>query len=104
MLRLAEVLKSAIRNKEYVGRVGGDEFCIFMKNIYSHIYVEEKAEKMLKDIQNIAVEGITDPITVSIGVCVSQCPADYEKIFEIADEAMYRAKNAGRNQLRIISN
>lgn len=104
LLRLAEVLKSAIRNKEYVGRVGGDEFCIFMKNIYSHIYVEEKAEKMLKDIQNIAVEGITDPITVSIGVCVSQCPADYEKIFEIADEAMYRAKNAGRNQLRIISN
>lgn len=95
---VANVLKDNIRNHEYVGRIGGDEFCIFMKDIYSQEYLEEKLNHIIKNLQDIEIDMLVDDIRASIGVCMIDSPTRYQQVFEIADQAMYQAKKQGKNQ------
>lgn len=104
LLQVAEILRTSVRETEYVGRIGGDEFSIFMKNIYAKDYVEEKAEQILTKIRNIRTKDITEEITASIGICMSNHADQYEWVFEMADEAMYEVKERGRNHYHITLN
>lgn len=97
LLQVANILKSSLRTGEYAGRIGGDEFSIYLKNIYAKDYVEEKAEQILKKIRNIETDSIAGEITASIGICMSGQASSYEAVFAKADEAMYRMKEQGKN-------
>lgn len=95
---VANVLKDNIRDHEYIGRIGGDEFCIFMKDIYSQEYLEEKLYNIIKKLREIEVDKLKEEVRASIGVCMIDLPATYQQVFEIADQAMYQAKKQGKNQ------
>ena len=101
LLNVVAVLKGMLRSSDFAGRIGGDEFCVFMKNILSLSYLHEWLDELLKRLVNTTVKD-QKVLSASIGVCMSDHTCRYDEIFQRADEAMYRAKHAGGNRYEII--
>lgn len=95
LIQIVEAIKKNLRDNDYLGRIGGDEFSIFMKNILSMDYLNEKTENIMKSIQSIAGEC---QASASVGLSVISQKCDFESLFKSADEAMYEAKNNGGNR------
>lgn len=96
LLHVVKVLKEVLRSSDFIGRIGGDEFCVFMKNILSLPYLYERLDEILDRLVNTRIED-RQVLSASIGVCMSNHICRYDEIFQKADEAMYHAKNAGGN-------
>ncbi|MBQ6808126.1 MAG: GGDEF domain-containing protein [Firmicutes bacterium] len=92
-----QALKASFRKKDIIGRIGGDEFIVFLKEIPGPQLAREKALQLLKAISCIQLEG-QPPIHCSLGLCmVSPQERDYQSIFREADAALYEAKKQGKN-------
>ncbi len=95
---VARLIQSQFRSNDVVGRIGGDEFLVFMKNT-----VLDKAIDKVQRLQGILCKeyaggDVRYRISVSIGVATSSDDNhEYQKLFEQADTAMYRAKKNGKN-------
>ena len=98
----AEKIRSLFRSGDIVGRVGGDEFVIFMKNADSES-VMKKAETLNRTITSLGgFEKIGSPVSVSVGAAFY--PGDgssYDELFRKGDTAMYAAKKHGKNSFRV---
>lgn len=95
LMFLAQQLKSLVRSTDYVIRWGGEEFLIVMPGCGTDQAVCV-AEKIRGNVEN-SDNGVCK-ITISIGVAAYK-GGDYHEVIKNADEAMYRAKNNGRNQV-----
>ncbi|GHS96304.1 hypothetical protein AGMMS50276_14460 [Synergistales bacterium] len=94
----ARALRRVMREADVVGRLGGDEFAVFCKSIGSVATAEEKARRIRGEWLKIIPPGGTKGITGSIGISFSpQNGREYQALFNKADEALYRAKEAGRD-------
>lgn len=100
------VLKTITRNGDVAGRIGGEEFCIFLNDTYSEQVqsvanrINQELTKQLPFINNQPVQ-----YTVSIGVAENRFDEDqaFESILNKADIALYDAKKSGRNKVRYYS-
>jgi diguanylate cyclase (GGDEF)-like protein/PAS domain S-box-containing protein len=102
IVETAGQIRRQFREDDVVGRVGGDEFVIFLKNVTSGLVLNKAGilQRMFAELQ--INEKVSNPISGSIGV--SFYPIDgrnYEELFRKADAAMYAAKNSGKNAFRI---
>ncbi|MFW2366510.1 MAG: putative bifunctional diguanylate cyclase/phosphodiesterase, partial [Desulforhopalus sp.] len=83
-----------------IARLGGDEFIILLSNIKNPKNAALVARRILQDLpQSFDLEGHEVSVTTSIGICI--CPTDgteAEVLLKRADEAMYHAKQTGRNR------
>lgn len=100
LVRLAEVLSQELRDIDYVARWGGEEFAVLITN--AELGVAREASERMRE--RIASTRFTDlvgdmKITVSIGVASSFDYADHASLLIAADQALYEAKSAGRNQV-----
>ena len=95
--KLAEVLKYTFRREDYICRIGGDEFVIFMLHIDEdrRKLIEIKIEHINKILNDTSDE--LPPISVSVGVTFGSYEDDLESALKHADEALYDMKTAGRN-------
>ncbi len=98
LIHLANGLKQTFRNTDIIGRVGGDEFSIYMKDIPSIDFVKNKCQQ-ISNIYRDTPEDIL--LSVSIGVALVNEEKDYELIFKKADDALYQAKRNGKSQVVI---
>ena len=96
---LVKILKTHFRKDDIIGRLGGDEFIVFMTNTELATVAEAKG----KDILNILANSeITPHFTVSIGVAAYPAAGkDYESLYLAADNAMYVAKKSGKNRIHV---
>jgi len=95
---LAKVLKKVFRSTDIVGRIGGDEFCIYLKDIPSVEFLREKCRK----VSDMLLEVIELPdVSFSIGVSLIIDGQSYEEAFQRADEALYQAKRNGKSRVVI---
>jgi diguanylate cyclase (GGDEF)-like protein len=87
---------SVLRRSDYVGRMGGEEFCIFLPDA-SPASAADIAERIRTTIA--APRPDTGAVTVSIGIA-SALPGDatVESVVDRADRAVYEAKRLGRNR------
>ena len=98
---VANTLKSGIRISDALGRIGGEEFSIFLPNtgLDSALAV---GETLRRTVENLLPQVERKPlrITASIGVAVdnNSCRSMFE-IQQEADQAMYKAKQGGRNRV-----
>lgn len=102
---LARRLRNCVRKEDTIARLGGDEFAVLLSQVNGAEGCEKVARYILDTlIQPIKVSGGELVITSSIGITLA--PEDgncYEQLLKNADMAMYRAKNAGRNNIQFFS-
>jgi len=98
----ARRMQRSIRSSDTLGRRGGDEFVVLLPEIASRTEVEIVAEKIRSALaQAFLIEGHDVQISSSIGIALyPEHGDDEETLLQRADEAMYRAKNEGRNRAR----
>lgn len=94
LIQTAADIKSAFRQGDVVGRIGGDEFVIFMQGASDQATAAAKAEHILERL-SLREEGA---LSVSIGIAVyPQSGESYAALYEAADQAMYAAKRQGKS-------
>lgn len=97
--KVSERLLKGVQATDYVGRIGGDEFVILMKNVQDPYVIQSRADQLLLDIRNeICGEELCFKIQASIGV--SRFPMDgvsYSELYHKADRALYQSKALGKN-------
>lgn len=96
---LSEILKSLTRSSDIIGRIGGEEFAILLTNtkVNDAMLVAEKLKNWISD-NPVHIDNEYFSMTVSVGVS-SDDSYDLELLLSHADKAMYKAKEAGRNQV-----
>lgn len=101
---LASLLKKQVREADYVGRYGGEEFGIILTDT-SESDARDTAERIRQLVEEKAFaisDSATINITLSVGLaCYPDDAANAEMLVACADEALYKAKDSGRN--RVIS-
>ncbi len=100
--KLAEVIKKNVRSSDIPARFGGEEFVILLPK------TDEKgallvAERIRKDFRNasVQVDGKNVWTSVSIGVAAFGGSEDLDALVKKADEALYQAKNSGKDRVVI---
>ncbi|NOI27692.1 diguanylate cyclase domain-containing protein [Vibrio coralliilyticus] len=94
LVEVASRITAAIRESDFVGRFGGDEFVICLDLLHDFDIVAKKAEQLL-DAINAPIEFNGRTLKVGASIGVSYFPdqtKNKEVLLSIADEAMYRAK------------
>ena len=97
LVRLARILTKQFRAEDYVCRIGGDEFVVFMVHTepVQHDLIAAKIEAINHELFE-PYEGLP-PVTISVGVAHGSEASDAADWFEKADEALYRAKQGGKH-------
>jgi two-component system, chemotaxis family, response regulator WspR len=97
-------LSASIRACDHIGRYGGEEFLIVLPNCNGEQAIR-LGERLLRSVADapMSAEGRDLSITCSLGVAFSDAPnrIDVAALVNAADEALYRAKQAGRNCVRV---
>lgn len=96
---VAEKISSEVRNDDIVGRFGGEEFIIVLKNT-NNDFAYRKAESIRKKIEEtrFSIKGLS--VTISIGACEWNRES-LNGLIKKADDAMYAAKLKGRNRVEM---
>ena len=102
---VATRLSQCLRKSDNVCRLGGDEFVIMVRELGDPNDIEELAGRMLQSVsREVILQG--QPVQVSPSIGIALCPRDGRDsttLLEHADDAMYRAKHAGRNAYRFFT-
>lgn len=90
-----------VRVTDIIGRVGGDEFMIFLKDLQKDEVVLKEAKKLEYFFKHFEVgEYVKYSATASIGAAVFPADGnDFESLYKSADQAVYKAKKRGKNQI-----
>ena len=99
---LAKKLIDETKGDDLIARFGGEEFCIILKDISNEDAVKFFVN-LRANIANCKVQLKKEQIsfTVSIGVAFSRSDYRLDELLELANEALYRAKENGRNRVEI---
>lgn len=99
----AEKMQSILRKTDLIGRIGGDEFVVFVKEIPSYEFALKKAGQLCSILKaDHSVEGRLCSISVSVGVAVVPIHGtDFNTLYKNADRALYSAKRNGRDQYNV---
>ncbi|MEG1524391.1 MAG: diguanylate cyclase [Clostridia bacterium] len=100
LIEVGTKLKTMFRNNDIVGRMGGDEFAILMKNALDTSRVLKKATELAAAFrQTYAGEKENYKISCSMGIImIKGNDESFETLYRKADAALYQAKNSGKDQ------
>jgi diguanylate cyclase (GGDEF)-like protein len=105
---VADILRSLTRPGDFIGRYGGEEFLFVLKETDeagAHGYAERIRSEIERCGKIMSKRFHGHLLTASIGVSMySRDYVHYTDMIEAADQAMYRAKNEGRNRTVMLSN
>lgn len=107
LIQVAQTLLRHIDEGDMAIRYGGEEFVVVLKNT-SHTEAKEISENILNDIRDQKIEhqhsAIANYLTVSIGLTLyhAQEGICYSDLLKLADQALYVAKNQGRDRYQIL--
>lgn len=99
LIEVGRRLAACVRSGDTVARLGGDEFTVLLEHAHAPrdvLTVVRRLEDRLRE--TIDVDGRGTEITASIGVASAIAHVDERDLLEHADQAMYRAKRAGKNR------
>lgn len=100
LIETAEILKSKVRDSDFVGRWGGEEFLIICPetNINQALYISEKLRKAIE----MHKFPIVNKRTSSFGVATYKNEDTIEYLINRADKGLYQAKKNGRNRIEVV--
>lgn len=99
---MSQIIKSKVRDGDLVGRIGGEEFGVFLPSadFETASLIAERIRHGV-GIAAFAPEGAVYPLSVSVGGAVFEDEIGFTELFRLADQNLYRAKKSGRNRLEI---
>jgi diguanylate cyclase (GGDEF)-like protein/PAS domain S-box-containing protein len=105
LIQVAKRLGSLIRTSDIIARTSGDNFALFINHLTNQGSIVHFIEKVNRAFSKpFLIEGISIKITLSIGIAFYRQDAqDVHKLFEKADQAMFAAKENGRNSYEFYS-
>jgi len=97
---IAQTIKSQLRGADIVGRIGGEEFGVFLPGASTQqsLSVAERIRAQVRAVE-FSAEGSSWPLSVSIGGVAFSGVTTFDKIYVEADRHLYQAKSKGRNQV-----
>jgi len=100
LVTITQLLRRKLRVEDQLARLGGDEFAVLLEDVSKKeaLIVAERLRKSAEEFKfNIDKQSLN--ITLSIGVAIINGSDGPESIMSRADDAMYKAKERGRNQV-----
>lgn len=110
LMGVADRMREVFRKQDYLGRIGGDEFSVYLsidkiEREEALKVIKTRASMFCKMLKEICEEDLNDGWRVSGSVGVALAPehgASYEELYEKADEALYEAKHHGKDCFHIV--
>ena len=99
------LLSSVVTEKDFVGRIGGDEFMIMLTEVSSVAEVERVADEIVQKTHEILSDEMIFDFSCSIGIALRSQDrgCNYDKLFANADRAVYQTKKNGKNGKTVYS-
>jgi diguanylate cyclase len=99
---ISDAAKSVLRATDLMGRIGGEEFCVFLPDAGQHV-AEAVGERMRHavNVAAFAPAGAPHRLSVSIGGAVFDRRIPLSDLLRIADQQLYAAKRNGRNRVSV---
>ncbi|MEG2210204.1 MAG: sensor domain-containing diguanylate cyclase [Eubacterium sp.] len=99
----ASEIDRLFRKEDILGRIGGDEFVVFMKNVQNEEIIRLKAQEICDKVSKIYVQNnIEFKVTISVGVAIySSHGINFDQLYRHSDIALYDVKARGRNGFSI---
>lgn len=100
---IVQALESSLSKQDIIGRIGGEEFAIFLPHTNSD-KAQITAEKLRNAVEKIRFIPIDDelyPLSISIGIAMFSSTFTTSQLMRMADQSLYQAKAKGRNQVAI---
>ena len=97
--RVSQLLLSTFRKQDIVGRLGGDEFLIFVKGKVDPELLKERLRMLLYAFQTQTDAAVTSSIGATF---VHKTGFDYQAVLQRADQALYRSKKTGTNDFSFL--
>ncbi|TVZ37308.1 diguanylate cyclase (GGDEF)-like protein [Alteromonadaceae bacterium 2753L.S.0a.02] len=100
---MSDHCRNVVRASDIIGRIGGEEFAIALPNC-----IENSAMEIAENIRNACAtiplhyQGHEISFTCSVGVTLLGNKTNVEELLNVVDQALYRAKNAGRNKAELL--
>lgn len=96
-------LKHFFYDGDMIGRMGGDEFIIFIKHLPLPETAQKRAEQLRSEIhRDFTMNNLTLPLSISVGVSIFPTHGHtFETLYEHADHALYQSKRNGGNQVTL---
>lgn len=96
---IARAIAGSIRESDLVGRIGGEEFAVFLRgaNQDDAVHFAERIRKSVESIRFEPAPGMRLPLSVSIGATRMRSDATWAELMREADRHLYEAKHHGRN-------
>lgn len=93
----ALILGRAFRTKDIIGRIGGDEFMVFMPDMSAEYLSrpDEISKEILHELDILKV-GTAEHFSCSIGIGTDAGNYDFQKLYKLADKALYESKERGK--------
>lgn len=103
--KTADTLQSFFRMNDLVGRLGGDEFVVFARNIRNIPAFEQRIKELNRLLCKVYYKGNQQvEVSASIGIVLTgKNRSSFQTLYEKADKALYRVKQANRNGYQIDS-
>lgn len=105
LVETARVLRANFRAADVVARLGGDEFAVYAPGSWNAELVHKKLQSILDDVSAVPAgsTGAVPTCTASIGCALAPHGCEsVEELARVADQAMYQAKQAGKNGYHIV--
>lgn len=102
--RLGQCMEKYFRKEDIKGRLGGDEFLVFLQNSMSKEDLSSKLEQFIDVVNEMIFKEYQElKVSISIGATfVTERISTYEELYQQADCAMYMAKHGGKNRFHIL--
>jgi diguanylate cyclase (GGDEF)-like protein len=106
LVAVAGLVKSMVRRYDIAARYGGEEFVVILPATGLHQALQF-AERCRDGVQNIAFPGALRDLTITVSLGVATYPSEkidnVAALFKQTDDALYRAKQGGRNRVAVMS-
>ena len=97
----ADLLTDSFKEEGIVGRIGGDEFVVFLGDGRDIERIKYKVNEIIHSFYVSTDSGENQKISISVGIAQAETKADYSflRLYQLADTALYRAKQTGKARI-----
>lgn len=93
LVEIAQKMQEIFRETDIVGRMGGDEFAVFIKDLNGEAAIRKKAQSLIESINFMTIPNSVTHLSCSVGAAVyTKDGANFEELYCSADKALYKAK------------